>query len=59
MTRFKIDRENNITAFGSSEQTEDSGGETEIFAGRQELAVFGGKVARDAPSRDLEQLARN
>jgi len=38
MTRFKIDRENNITAFGSSEHIEDSGGETEIFASRQELA---------------------
>src|SRR5438445_4993639 len=38
MTRFKIDRENNITAFGSSEHIEDSGGETESFASRQELA---------------------
>src|SRR5437763_10949582 len=38
MTRFKIDRENNITAFGSSEHIGDSGGETEIFASRQELA---------------------
>src|SRR5256885_17129405 len=40
MTRFKIDRENNITAFGSSEQIEDSGGETEIFSSRQELAAL-------------------
>ena len=43
MTRFKIDRENNITAFGSSEQIEDSGGETEIFASRQELAALAEK----------------
>src|SRR6266478_6792059 len=43
MTRFKIDRENNITAFGSSEHIEDSGGETEIFASRQELAALAEK----------------
>ena len=40
MTRFKIDTENNITAFGSSEHIEDSGGETEIFASRKELAAL-------------------
>src|SRR5712671_5701219 len=43
MTRFKIDTENNITAFGSSEHIEDSGGEMEIFASRQELAALAEK----------------
>src|SRR5437660_10570287 len=43
MTRFKIDRENNITAFGSSEHIEDSGGETDMFASRQEMAAMAEK----------------
>ena len=43
MTRFKIDTENNITAFGSAEHIEDSGGETEMFASRQELAALAEK----------------
>jgi len=52
MTRFKIDTENNITAFGSSEQIEDSGGETEIFASRQELAT----LAKTWPATRLVEI---
>src|SRR5438445_10578585 len=52
MTRFKIDRENNITAFGSSERMEDSGGETEIFASRQGLAA----LAEKRPATRLVEL---
>src|SRR5207245_5335190 len=42
MTTFRIDAENNITAF-ASEQIEESGGETEIFTNQQELAQAAGK----------------
>src|SRR6266404_6990332 len=52
MTRFKIDKENNITAFGSSEQIKDSGGETEIFASRQELAT----LAKTWPATRLVEI---
>ena len=52
MTRFKIDTENNITAFGSSEQIKDSGGETEIFASRQELAT----LAKTWPATRLVEI---
>src|SRR2546428_10350643 len=44
MTTFRIDAENNITAF-ASEQIEESGGETEIFTNQQELAHAAGKWA--------------
>ena len=57
MTTFRIDAENNITAFASSEQIEESGGETETFTSQQELAQHCGKVARCEAGRDLEQLA--
>ena len=43
MTTFRIDAENNITAFASSEQIEESGGETETFTSQQELAHIAGK----------------
>ena len=43
MTTFRIDAENNITAFASSEQIEESGGETETFTNQQELADRAGK----------------
>src|SRR2546426_12742877 len=42
MTTFRIDAENNITAF-ASEQIEESGGETEIFTNQRELAHAAGK----------------
>src|SRR5436309_15209274 len=42
MTTFRIDAENNITAF-ASEQIQESGGETEIFTNQQELAQAAGK----------------
>ena len=43
MTTFKIDAENNITAFTSSEQIAESEGETETFRSRQELAALAEK----------------
>ena len=43
MTTFKIDAENNITAFTSSEQIAGSEGETETFRSRQELAALAEK----------------
>src|SRR5881409_2203545 len=43
MTTFRIDAENNITAFASTEQIEESGGETETFTNQQELADVAGK----------------
>ena len=52
MTRFKIDTENNITAFDSSEQIKDSGGETEIFASRKELAT----LAKTWPATRLVEI---
>src|ERR1041385_4683820 len=42
MTTFRINAENNITAF-ASEQIEESGGETETFTNQQELAQLAGK----------------
>src|ERR1044071_6593106 len=42
MTTFRIDAQNNITAF-ASEQIEESGGETEVFTNQQELAQAAGK----------------
>ncbi len=42
MTTFRIDAENNITAF-ASEQIEESEGETEIFTNQQEFAQAAGK----------------
>jgi len=41
MSTFRIDAQNNITAFGSTEQIEGSGGET--FTNRQELAAIAEK----------------
>jgi len=38
-----MDRENNITAFGSGEQIDQSAGETEMFRSRQELAALAEK----------------
>ena len=58
MTTFKIDAENNITAFASTEQIEESGGEIKTFTNRQELAALvenfptgrlTGKPSRDDP----------
>ena len=43
MTTFRIDRENNITAFASGEQIDESAGETETFRSRQELAALAEK----------------
>ena len=43
MTTFKIDAENNITAFTSSEQIAESAGETETFRSRKELAALAEK----------------
>src|SRR5205814_10388102 len=43
MTTFRIDRENNITAFASGEQIKDSAGETETFSSRQELTALAEK----------------
>ena len=43
MTTFKSDAENNITAFTSSEQIDESAGETETFSSRQELATLAEK----------------
>src|SRR5205814_10118483 len=43
MTTFRIDRENNITAFASGEQIEGTAGETEPFRSRQELAALAEK----------------
>jgi hypothetical protein len=43
MTTFGIDRENNITACGSGEQTDPSAGETEVFGSQQELAALAEK----------------
>ena len=41
MSTFRIDAQNNITAFGSTEQIEGSGGET--FSNQQELAAIAEK----------------
>jgi len=43
MTTFRMDRENNITAFASGEQIEETGDETETFRSRQELAALAEK----------------
>src|SRR5438445_7456531 len=43
MMTFRIDRENNITAFASGEQIDESAGETETFRSRQELAALAEK----------------
>src|SRR6266576_4743435 len=43
MTTFRIDAENNITAFASSEQIRESAGETETFSSRQELTALAEK----------------
>src|SRR2546429_9698395 len=43
MTTFRIDTENNITAFASGEQIKESAGETEIFSSRQELTALAEK----------------
>ena len=43
MTTFRMDRENNITAFASGEQIDESAGETETFRSRQELAALAEK----------------
>jgi len=43
MTTFRIDRENNITAFASGEQIDETAGGTETFRSRQELAALADK----------------
>src|SRR5438477_10601446 len=43
MTTFRIDAENNITAFASDEQIKESAGETETFSSRQELTALAEK----------------
>src|SRR5436190_16172335 len=43
MTTFRIDTENNITAFASDEQIKESAGETETFSSRQELTALAEK----------------
>ena len=43
MTTFRIDAENNITAFASGEQIKESAGETETFSSRQELTALADK----------------
>ena len=43
MTTFRIDTENNITAFASGEQIKESAGETETFSSRQELTALAEK----------------
>ena len=43
MTTFRIDADNNITAWDASEQMEESGGETETFGNLQELTALAEK----------------
>src|SRR5438132_14182219 len=52
MTTFRIDTENNITAFASGEQIRESAGETETFSSRQELTT----VAEKWPAARLVEI---
>ena len=58
MTTFRIDADNNITTLDASQQTEESGGESETFSNVQKLTALAEKWFRGAARRDLEQLAR-
>src|SRR6266576_3299369 len=52
MTTFRIDTENNITAFASGEQIKESAGETETFSSRQELTA----LAEKGPAARLVEI---